>query len=281
MKNSAKYEKKIKKLFTREKKAPEPKSQDLIELMLFGILEEDTTSRKSATAMAALREEFVDFNELRAAPVKDVVECVSEGLPAGRQKAQSIVNALKAIFTQTNSLSLDYVAQKTKRELRALLRKQLGLSPYAESVLTLLGFAGHAIPVDGLLLEALKLDDLIHPESDIADLQGFLERIVLYKDAVSCHQALRSYAAEAAPCVAKELARREKLARAKAEAEERRKAEAVKKAEAKKAAAEKAKKAKKGPTEPRRKAAAKKATKAKKKTARKTLAKSKSTRKSK
>ena len=239
MKNSAKYEKRVKKLFAGAAKAAVPPEEDLVRLMLLGILEEDTTARKAASAMAVLSEEFVDFNELRVSPVKDIPECLGKGFPGVHAKAAAITGALNAAFKCTNTLSLEFLASEPKREIRKVLRKRFFLSPYAESVLTLCGFDGHAAPVDNLLLEALKLDDCIHPDSDIADLQGFLERIILNKDAVGCHQALRRYAAKAVGRVAKELARREKLAEAEAAAKA--KAEAEAKAKAREAAKAKAK----------------------------------------
>lgn len=253
MKNSAKYEKRVKKLFAGAAKAAAPPEEDLVRLMLLAILEEDTTARKAASAMAALSEEFVDFNELRVSPVKDIAECLGKGFPGVHAKAAAITGALNAAFKCTDALSPEFLAPETKREIRKALRKRFFLSPYAESVLTLCGFDGHAVPVDSLLLEALKLDDCIHPDSDIADLQGFLERIIRNKDAVGCHQALRRYAAKAVSRVAKELARREKLAEAEAAAKAKveaaaaakAKARETAKAKAKREAAKKAKKTKK------------------------------------
>ena len=252
MKNSAKYQKRMKKLFSRARKQPPPETEDTVRLMLMGVLEEDVSARKAARAMDVLEDEFVDFNELRVSPVKDIAERLGEDFPGARTKAVVMTEALKAVYQRTNSLSLAYLASKTKREIRNLLREALGLSPYAESVVTLYAFQGHAIPVDNLLLEALKLDEYIHPDSDVADLQGFLERIILNKDAARCHEALRRYAARSVGRVGREMARRrrqaEAEAKARAEAEAKAKAEAeakVKQAEkARKAAARKAKKKK-------------------------------------
>ena len=279
MKNSARYEKKVRKLFGAGKAVPPPAEEDFVRLMLLGVLEEDATARKASAGLDAIEEEFVDYNELRASPAKDVSECLGDRFPGGREKAVAITTALNAVFDRTNELSLEPLMSLTKRELRKTLREEFGLSQFAEAVLTLCGFGGHAIPVDTLLVEALKLDDYIHADSDITDLQGFLERIILNKDAYRCHLDLRKYAATKAAVVTKELARRQKLAdaeaaaKAKAEAEAKAKAEAAAKAraeakakkeaaakankKAKAAAARKAKRAKKAAKRPAKKAAAK------------------------
>lgn len=268
MKNSAYYARKIRRLLSGSKKTHLPEQADGIPLLVTAVLSENATNKQTSEAMARLVEEFVDFNELRVSPVKDVVECLGREFPGARLKAEAVTRALNVVFGRTNSLSLEYLAPKPKRELRKTLREELGLSPYAESFLTLHAFQGHAVPVDSLLLEALKLDKYIHLGSDLADLQGFLERIVLSKDGASAHEALRSYASKTAGRVAKELARRAKraaaaAARVKAEQEAKEKAEADAKAEAEaKAKARKRKPvAKKAGRRKVRKAAARKARK--------------------
>ena len=233
MKDSAQYEEKIKSLVASKAKNVPARRTDRIVLLVEGIMAEDTTPAKASLAISALAEEFVDFNELRVSPVRDIVEVLGEDFPSVRAKANAVTGALQVIFDHANSLSMDYLAKMTKREVRSILREKIGLSPYAESVLTLFGFGGHAIPVDNLLLEALKLDGYIHPDSDLPDLQGFLERIAPGKDAMSWHEALRDYAAGAASKVAKERARRQRKAKAKAKAEADAEAKVKAKAEAK------------------------------------------------
>ncbi len=233
MKDSAQYEEKIKSLVAQRAREAPARRTDRIALLVEGIMAEDTTPAKASSAMSVLTEEFVDFNELRVSPIRDIVEVLGENFPGVRAKANAVTGALQVIFDHANSLSLDYLAKMTKREVRSVLREKIGLSPYAESVLTLFGFGGHAIPVDNLLLEALKLDGYIHPDSDLPDLQGFLERIAPGKDAMSWHEALRDYAAGAAAKVARERARRQRKAEAKAKAKAEAKAKAKAKAEAK------------------------------------------------
>ena len=235
MKNSARYAKKIKKILSgAHKDQPDPEA-DGIRLMIRGILAEDVTGRQAASAMETLEDEFVDYNELRVSPVKDIVECLGRGFPGARAKAEMINRALNGAFEHVNLLSLDFLAHLPKREVRKTLREKLGLSPYAESIVTLYGFEGHAIPVDRLLLESLKSGGHIDAGSDVADLQGFLERIIGAKDDHGAHEALRQFAAKQAAKLHKEWvrqAKKEAEARAKAEAEARARAEARAKAKA-------------------------------------------------
>jgi len=238
MKNSEYYAKKIKQL-VKEKSADvsAPQVDDKIELIIRGILEENVDPRKVPAALSAIEKEYVDYNELRVSPVRDIVDVVGEKYPEIRSKAQNIVNTLQAIFDRANNLSLDFLNNKPKREIRKILREKLGLGRYAESFVTLYGFDGHAMPVDNLLLDALKLGEYIHPSSDLDDLQGFLERITPHADAITYHQALRKYASEMARKVNRLWEKQRKEMEA-AEREQKAAAEEEEKAEEKPQAAE-------------------------------------------
>jgi len=258
MKDSRKYARKMKKLLAGAvDKTDAGQAPDRIGLLVRAVFEEDVTIRQAEKTMAILAEEFVDLNELRVSPIRDIVESVSRDHPGIRARAHRVTQALNRVFDQANCLSLDYLAEKPKREVRKILREDVGLSLYAESVVTLFGFGGHAIPVDQLLLEALKLGKHINPDSDEPDLQGFLERITPAKDDRAVHAALREYADSMATRVGRELARRERIARARAEAEAKAEAKAKAEAEAKakrKRAARRAKSAKAKPKARKKKA---------------------------
>ncbi len=274
MKNSERYARKVKKLLAGPHKDQSPKEVDPVRLLIVSVLAEDVTAWLASSAMADLEAEYVDFNELRASPVKDIVDCLGRDFRGARVKAEMINRALNRIFEHTNALSLDFLAHETKREVRKVLREKLGLGLYAESVLTLQAFEGHAIPVDRLLLESLKAGGHIHADSDLPDLQGFLERIVPAKDDHAAHESLRQFCGKQAARLHTEWTREEKKAaavRAKAEAAAKAKAEAAAKAkaeaEARAEAKEQAKKEK-----ARKAAAAEKRAASKKKAAKKRTA---------
>ncbi len=261
MRNSAHYARKVKRIVTKARKASRPEAPDPIRLLVSGVLAENVTPRQATKAMLAVEQEFIDFNELRVSPVKDIVECLGRDFPGARQKAEMLHRSLNAVFDHTNALRLDFLAKATKREVRRTLREKLGLSLYAEGVVTLYGFEGHAVPVDELLLESLKSGEKIAADSDLLDLQGFLERITAAKDDVTVHEALRRYAARHAARIHRQWARREKQAREKAEAEARARAEAEAKAKAEAEARARAK----AEAEARAKAKARKKPKARRK----------------
>jgi endonuclease-3 len=243
MKNARTYEKKIKKLLARMRKprsaAPSADGDDRVAVMVRSVLEEDAFRDQAGRAFSALQEEYVDFNELRVSPLKEIVERMGKNHPSARSKAEMLSRSLSAVYDKTSTVSMDYMEKMTKRDLRRHLL-EIGLSPYVAACVVLRGFEGHAIPVDHTLVECLEMQGYIHPGSTLSDVQGFLERIISQKNAPAAHELLRSYIKKCAKPLA---AKRRAEARAKAAAE-RKKAEeeAAAKAEAERKAAEAARK---------------------------------------
>lgn len=269
MRNARQYEKKTKRLLRgmrRSRPAADSADSDRVAILIRSVLDEDTTRESAMRALSALQKEFVDFNELRVSPPKEIVEQIGKDYPAARAKADRLVQALGAVFEKTSAISMDYLEKMTKRDLRRCLL-EMGLSPYAAACVVLLAFGGHAVPVDQTLVECLQMDGCAHPRSDLSDVQGFLERIIPQKDAVAAHEFFRQYIKKRAKALAAkrkaEAARRkaEEAAAAKAEAERQAAEEAKKKLELA-AAAERKKRARKRKAKRVKKAArAKKATK--------------------
>jgi len=204
MKNATRYEKKVRKLLGKSPGARggTDGEEGPVQVLIRSVLEEDADGKDVRQAIAALEEEFVDFNELRVSPPKDIVECIGRDHPNIRQKAHMLVKVLNGIFDRVFVISLQYMEKMTKRDLRRHLR-ELGLSPYAAASAVLRVFEGHAVPVDRTLVECLEMDGYIHPGSDLEDVQGFLERIVSHKNAGATHEALRDYVGKSAKALAK------------------------------------------------------------------------------
>lgn len=203
MKNATKYQRKIKKFLSGIDKsaAIPPADADPIRAMIDAVLAADAP-RQSAKALETLEKEFVDFNELRVAPVKDIVDTLGRDFPDARRKAEEATTVLNAIFNRRNNLVLDYVEKMSKRDVRRHL-SELGLSPYAAGVMMLQVFGGHAVPVDQGLVDCLEADGHIEPGSSVQEVHAFLERIIPQKQAWSTHEFFRDYVAKNAKMLAK------------------------------------------------------------------------------
>jgi endonuclease III len=222
MRNAREYEKKVKRLLGGAGKALPPtiaSSEDQVRLLIESILHADASRKQVEQTSKGLMKEFVDFNEIRVAPPKEIAECLGRDFPDAREKAETIVRVLNATFDRNGNIGLDYMSKFTKRDLRRHL-SELGLGPFPAACVALRLFGVHAVPVDQSLVDCLKMVHCVHPASDIADVQGFLERIVQQKDALGVHEFLRKYVEKNA----KALSRKRKAdAKAQAKATGRRK----------------------------------------------------------
>jgi hypothetical protein len=221
MKNAKRYEKEIKKFLSGIRSAqPSPPPSDPILALLEAILQEDVGRKQAGRALDLLRKEFVDLNELRVAPVKDIVDILGRDYYGAREKADSIVRSLNGLFDRFSAVSVGPMAKMPKRELRRRLL-ELGLSPYASAVMMMLTFGGHAIPVDRSLVECLEIEGLLPPGGTLEEIQGFFERIIPQKSAPAAHEFLRAYMEGLAkPLAKKRKADAEAAAKAKAEADQ-------------------------------------------------------------
>ena len=147
MKDATKYQTKIKPLLTGLKRVRVPAdSGDPIRLLVQSVMEANATSKDVDKAMATFDKEFVDLNELRVAQPREIVEMLSKSFPHVRAKAIEVTDAMNRIFNRVNDLSMAYMADMAKRDLRRHLIR-IGLSPYAAARILSVGFEGHAVSI--------------------------------------------------------------------------------------------------------------------------------------
>lgn len=237
MKNATQYEKEIRKLLAGMKKTKASfENVSPLQVLIEGVLQADSSPKSAARAYASLQKEYVDFNELRVSPIKDLVDIIGRDYPGARRKAEMLVKALNRVFDRTYALSMDYMAKMPKRDLARHLLEDLGLNHYAAAVV-ILAFGGHAVPVDTALVESLELEKLIPEGASVTDVQGLLERITPQKDDFAAHELLRAYVEKSSKALAKKhkleaAARAQAQALADAEAAEKAAREAAKAREA-------------------------------------------------
>lgn len=220
MKNATEYGKKVKRMLPSLKKrysaAPLPDDMLPLEIFVVGVLREGVRLPAALKAMKLIDEEFIDFNEIRVAPPKDIVELLTNDMPDLRTKAEQITMGLNRIYDHENRLDFEHTADMGKRELRAHLREALGLSPFVEAYLLLYLFGHRAVPVDSRLVQRLKADKLVHPGATDDDVRILLERVIRPKDQASQFELLALYADEPIKAPAKKKAKPVKKAAKKA-----------------------------------------------------------------
>ncbi len=196
MKNSSEYSKKLRRLYNSLKRKY-PKIQpvthdDLVEALIYSIVSENLTARAAQTAMKRLAENFVDFNDLRVSRSEEIIETLGEDTPETKQIASSLTRALAAVFNRYNTLSLEALEKIGKRPAKQALGQMDGTSRFVVNYCVLTALHGHAIPLTGRMLEYLRDDELVHPDADEQEIEGFLTRQIPARNGYEFYRLLRA-----------------------------------------------------------------------------------------
>jgi endonuclease III len=196
MKNSSEYSKKLRRLYNSLKRKY-PKIQpvthnDLVEALIYSIISEHLTARAAQTAMKRLAENFVDFNDLRVSRSEEIIEALGENTPETKQIASSLSRALAAVFNRYNTLSLEALKKIGKRPAKQALGQMDGTSRFIVNYCVLTALHGHAIPLTSGMLRYLRDNELVHPDADEQEIEGFLTRQIPARNGYEFYWLLRA-----------------------------------------------------------------------------------------
>lgn len=203
MKNASLYEKKVKKMMGSLPKvkaagaAPDP-----VRVLIEAVVSADAPRRSAGSILQDYAHEYVDFNEVRVAPAKELADRMGRDFVNAREKGETLVRTLNAIFDKTGTMTMAYMSEMPKKDLRRHLA-EVGLSPYSVACVMLYAFAHPALPVDASLVDALKMEEALPGDCTIEDAQAFLERILNQKDYAAAHEFFRAHVEKNAKAIAK------------------------------------------------------------------------------
>ncbi len=187
--------KKINALLRKLKKPGEDAciEREPIEQLIYSILLWEAPQQKADAAMKRVLAGVVDFNELRVMRMEDVSAILGKTYPRCTERAERIKAALHEIYLREYEVSLDNCLGLSKREGRKYLETLEGMPPFAAARMTLLCLGGHAVPVDGRLLDRLIDGGVLEEETDIERATGILERHIKAEDGRDAHLKLLSW----------------------------------------------------------------------------------------
>jgi len=195
MKNSKEYSKKVNKLFRLLKhQYPRPekvKYDEPIDALVYGIVSEKMTLKETKSAIRAFDDYFVDLNDLRTSSIEEIVENLGEDTARTRQTAEALTSVLKSIFIQYNTVSLKPLREMGKRSAKKILEKLVSISPFAIDYCILTSIGAHTIPLTSRMIEYLREKELVHPEADNTDIEGFLTRQIASRNGYVFYTLLR------------------------------------------------------------------------------------------
>ena len=210
MKNSKEYSTRLQKLYRGLKRA-HPKvekvtHEDPIEAVIHGIISEYTSDAATQKAIKGFEATFVDWNDLRVSRMEEIVEVLQEDNAASRAAASALITALRAIFDEYHTLSLQMLKKMGKRPAKQAVEALDGIGHFAVSYCMLTALQGHAIPLTETMATYLRQNEIVDPEADAQDIEGFLTRQVPAKNAYEFYSLLRRESE--APKIAKKKTKR-------------------------------------------------------------------------
>ncbi len=196
MKNSKEYAGKIQKLY-RSLSRKYPKGQKVnhekVEYaLIYSMIGEYLSESATKSAMEKLDQCFVDFNDLRVSRADEVVEMLGEDTPVTRQISATINKVLNGIYNSYNKVSLEALKKMGKRPAKQILEKIEGISRFTVDYCMLTSLGGHAIPLTNTMVDYLKDNELVDPEADQQQIEGFLTKQIPAKNGYDFYAFLRT-----------------------------------------------------------------------------------------
>jgi hypothetical protein len=141
-----------------------------------GLVIEKITQSVTDSAMKRFDEYFIDFNDLRVSRSEEVIELLGEKSAASKSIAVVLAKTLGAVFDKYNCVSLKSLKKIGKKPARQILEKLDGITTFAVNYCVLTSLGGQAAPVTERMIDYLKAYELVHPDADKHQIEGFLAR---------------------------------------------------------------------------------------------------------
>lgn len=126
---------------------PQKRHLDPIAQLVSTILSQNTNDVLRDKAFHALRQRFSTWEQVRDAPVEEVIEAIRiAGL--SEQKAPRIQQALRHISAERGELNLDFLRQMDVSEAKRWLTAMNGIGPKTAAIILLFSLRMPAFPVD-------------------------------------------------------------------------------------------------------------------------------------
>jgi endonuclease III len=195
MKDSQKYSKKVSNLYrllkSKRARVKGMTYERVMDALVYAIVGENMSKSAADAAIKRFDDYFVDLNDLRVSRIEEIVEVLGEDTPATRDIASKLVGALRAVFNEYNRVSLETLGKLGKRPAKQALEKIDGVSRFVVNYCMLTSLQGHAIPLTRQMIEYLRSNELVHPEADEQEIEGFLTKRISAVNAYEFYVLLR------------------------------------------------------------------------------------------
>ncbi len=196
MKNQTTFARKFGTLYRKVKAlhgGDPPVEYEPVTQLVLSFLQWNATSKQADLAYDRLMGGLVDFNDLRVSHPTELIALIGERYPNVEERVLRLLETLHEVYVREYAVKLEHLGEATKKQIRAYLDSLPGIPPYVAAQVTLLGFAGHAVPVDDRLADLLRKSGAVDPDATVLEIGSFLERQVKASDSVEAHGVLRRW----------------------------------------------------------------------------------------
>ena len=195
MKKSKEYSKKVRGLYCLLKRE-RPKVKKAIydepaDALVYAIVSENMSETAAESASKRFTNHFVNLNDLRVSQAEEIVKMLGEDTTATMDTASTLTRALSAVFEKYHTVSLAPLKKIGKRPAKQVLEKMDAVSHFAVNYCMLTSLQGHAIPLTKRMIEYLRSNELVHPDADEQETEGFLTKQISAENAYEFYALLR------------------------------------------------------------------------------------------
>ena len=158
----------------------EQEARPVLEEFIYGICLENTTPEQADRAFRKLREQFIDWNEIRVSSAREVEEAL-RGLPNAEQRAERVIGFLQQVFDEYFSFKIDDLDKKKGgvKQATKQLSDYVSASPAVVSWVVQRSLGGHALPLDDSTFRTTQRLGLVEcDQQDRSSAQSSLEHLV-------------------------------------------------------------------------------------------------------
>jgi hypothetical protein len=154
----------------------------------------EATVADAEAALKRIARNVVDFNELRVCLPDEIVAMLGAGYPRVQERAQRLRAALNELFLREHAVTLQPIADLSKRDAKAYLDSLEGVPPFVSARVCLLCLGVHAAPVDDRILRRLVEAGVVPEDADAEAAAAALERKVRAGEMARVYPLLQAWA---------------------------------------------------------------------------------------
>ncbi len=159
------------------KPVEQQKNLSVLEHLLFACCLENSLFEDASKAFDTLNHDYFDWNEVRVTSIRELAEMMKP-LNDPVQSATRLKRVLQSVFESHYSFDLESMRKQNIGQTVKHLGKFNGMSPFILAYITQNALAGHAIPVNEGLLQAMLSVGVISPAEAAKKAVPGLERAI-------------------------------------------------------------------------------------------------------